>query len=390
MATGNTAVPKAPTAAWTAAYNSAVARGNTTGNAAIAANKATSNNTAKAAPAPAKPTVNDGSAGNINRGPIGGAGTVPTSGITPATPQAPAVDAGTQARLDEANRQIADLKAQLDKLNAAKEQQTRNVSSQVQLAFEQYDLGSLAPEILRMAQEGMGADQITLELQNTAAYKQRFAANEVRKVKGMNVLSPAEYIATERAYRQVMSASGLPIGFYDQNSDFQKFLENDVSATEVQQRVQLAAEAVNNAPATRDIFSQFYDEGDLIAFALDPTKAEPLIEQRIRAAEATAFGRSQGVNVTQATAEGLGRLGFNFNQLQSGMQQAGLDAGNVGKLNSIYGGDTTADDLVKSTFGTSAESAVKVKKLASQERGTFSGTSGATGASLSTNAGGRL
>jgi hypothetical protein len=79
-----------------------------------------------------------------------------------------------------------------------------------------------------------------------------------------------------------------------------------------------------------------------------------------------------------------------MSQIQSGMYTAGLDAPNVGKLNSIYGQNVTTDDLVKSTFGTEAASTDKVKKLASQERGTFGGTQGATGASLSRNAGGQL
>jgi hypothetical protein len=108
-------------------------------------------------------------------------------------------------------------------------------------------------------------------LPQTPEYKQRFAANDVRIKAGLPALSPQEYIATERAYRQVMSAAGLPTGFYDQNSDFTNFIAKDISATELKQRVDVATEAVNQAPKeSLDYMKQWYNTGDLIAFALDP------------------------------------------------------------------------------------------------------------------------
>ena len=41
-----------------------------------------------------------------------------------------------------------------------------------------------------------------------------------------------EYLATERSYRQIMQEAGVPTGFYDQTSDFTKFLASDISPAE--------------------------------------------------------------------------------------------------------------------------------------------------------------
>lgn len=374
MATGNTTKPANPSAAWTAAYDAAIARKNTPANAVVIANKT---------PA-AKPGT-----GSVNR-PTVGSGTSPTPSTGPdpsTTPDTSATDAEL-ARLRAENDTLK--KKQADD-QATKDAANRNAYDQLTQLFSSYGLDTLSSQILKMVQDGDGSDTISLKLQQTAEWKARFPANDARLKAGLSVLTPAEYISTERAYRQVMQAAGLPVGFYDSNNDFTKFLSQDVSPTEVQQRVQAAGEAINNAPkSTQDYFSQFYSQGDLIAYALDPTVAEPLIEQRIKAAEAAALAAQNGFSVGQSTAEGLGRQNFTLAQLNQGMVNSGVDAANVSKLNSIYGQDVTSDDLVQSVFGTSADAVKKVNRLASQERAAFSGTAGATGAGLSSNAGGQF
>src|SRR5690606_13079448 len=81
--------------------------------------------------------------------------------------------------------------------------------------FEGWGLGTLAPKILEFIQQGYDADTIMLMLQDTSEYKQRFAGNVQRQAAGLPVLNPAEYLALERQYRQIMSSAGLPSGFYD-------------------------------------------------------------------------------------------------------------------------------------------------------------------------------
>jgi hypothetical protein len=227
--------------------------------------------------------------------------------------------------------------------------------------------------------QGYSADAITVLLQQTPEYKQRFAANDIRIKNGLPALSPAEYIATERSYRQVMSAAGLPTGFYDSNSDFTSFLAKDISPTELKSRVDTATEAVNQAPAgTLDYMKQWYNTGDLVAYALDPTKAETLVEQRIKAAEAAGVGSTQGVNLTQQQGELIGATGVNLSQIQQGVGFLGQNLQATNKLDQIYGGNVTQDDLVKEVFQNDAAAAKKRDTLASKERAAFNG-SGAAG-----------
>ena len=249
--------------------------------------------------------------------------------------------------------------------------------------FKQYGLQTLAPQIIEMIKKGFSADTIAIELQQTKEYKKRFAANEQRVKAGLSVLTPAEYIATERSYRQVMSAAGLPVGFYDQTSDFEKFLAMDVSPTEVKSRVDTVAEALNKAPAaTKDYFKQWYNEGDMIAFALDPKRAQPLIDQRIKAAEAAAIANQSKLALTQKNAELIGSTGAGLSDIQTGVGFIALEQGTSSKLSQMYGGDdVTQEDLVMEVF--QGGNGAKRKRLASQERATFSGGSGQTKSSLS-------
>lgn len=261
----------------------------------------------------------------------------------------------------------------------------RDVAAAVTNLFRQYGLDTLAPKIVEFVQNGFSADTIAIELQNTTEYKQRFAANDARLRAGYAALSPAEYLATERAYRQVMSQAGMPVGFYDQNTDFQRFLEQDISPTEVKARVDAASEVVNQAPPeTLNYLKQWYGIGDLVAFALDPKRALPLIERRVAAAETAGIASTQGVDVGQGLAEQIGQQGYSLNQLRAGFGAVAQDAPALAKLNNIYGGAVTQDTLVKDVLLNDGAATNKVKGLASQERAAFSGSSGAGKVSVAT------
>lgn len=257
--------------------------------------------------------------------------------------------------------------------------------------FTGYGLASLAPEILKMIQEGFGSDTITLKLQETKAYKERFAANEARQRRGLKVLDPAEYLSLERQYRQIMSAAGLPIGFYDSTSDFRKFLENDMSPTELQARADAAREAVYESPEqTKAIYEGWYGEGDLIAMWLDPGVAEPLINQRIKAAEAAAFVGDTGNTISRQTAEAIGQTGASLAQLRQGAEFIGYEFDNAAKLAAISDEDYSADELASEVFLGDAEATRKRNRLASRERARFKGSGGQGNTSLSTSASGKI
>lgn len=258
--------------------------------------------------------------------------------------------------------------------------------------LQSYGLESLASTVLGYIQQGYSSDTINVLLQNSDAYKQRFAANEARKQNRLPVLSPAEYLATERAYRQVMSAAGLPVGFYDQPSDFESFLSNDVSPTEIQQRVQVASDLVYSAPqSVRDTFAQWYgNEQNMIAYMLDENRALPLIEKQAQAAKAGGYAADQGLNLTQSNAEMIGSMGLSDASLRQGIGAVSALNADTSRLSSIYGGDYTQADAVAQVFTDNQTAANKSKKLASQERAAFSGSSGIGRTSLGKTSAGQL
>lgn len=249
--------------------------------------------------------------------------------------------------------------------------------------FTSYGLGTLAPRIVEFIKGGYSSDTISLLLSETPEYQARFAGNKARLAKGLPALTPAEYLSVEQSYRQVMSAAGLPVGFYDQPEDFQKMIESDLAPQEVQQRVQAAADLVNKAPAeAKTAFGQWYSTGDMIAYALDPTRAMSAIEKAYGAATAAGYAGSQGVALDQARAEQLSTLGLTNNALSQGFGAIAQEQATAQKLAQIEGTSLTADDLIKETFLNDATAAEKRAKLSSAERGRFGGTSGAGSGSL--------
>lgn len=255
--------------------------------------------------------------------------------------------------------------------------------------FKQFDLESLAPQIIKMIQEGESPDTITLRLQETPEYKQRFAGNADRIKSGLPVLTPAEYISVERSYRQILASSGLPAGFYDSNDDFRKFIANDMAPTELKGRVDQAFDLINNAdPETISYFKNHYSTGEIAAYFLDPKKAQPLIDQAYRASRIGGAAARNGVNGVDA--EAIAKLGVTAQQGDQGFAQIGQDLPTLSKLSDIYNGNLTTQDVVNTVFQGDAEGAKKIKKLASAERAAFSGSGGTSKTSLGGTGGGSI
>lgn len=270
--------------------------------------------------------------------------------------------------------------------DAATQQQQEDAIAILTKTFESYDLGSLSDTIVNLVKQGYSADTVSLLLQDTDAYKQRFAANETRRKNGMAVLSPEEYLATERAYRQIMNAAGLPAGFYDQPDDFVNMMGKDISPAELQARVQNAADAVANAdPYYKSALQEMYGmtSGDMIAYVLNPERSLPMIQQKANAISFTAAAMRQGVDgIDVATAEQFGGMGVGKDQAESGFAQVATVLPQAEKLGEIYGDTYNTGDALNEVFGSNADAAQKRKRLASKEAASFSGSSGVRSGSL--------
>lgn len=305
----------------------------------------------------------------------------------PASQQAAgrASDGGLIINVDDPAYQAAGSSSVSTSATTADQTAQQNAYEYLKRVFEGYGLASLAPKILEMIQKGYDPDTIALMLQDTSEYKQRFKANEQRRAKGINVLSPAEYIALERQYRQLMSTAGLPAGFYDSADDFTSWIAGDVSPAEVQERVAMASQQLYSSDPyfVQQLRSYGLGDGDLTAYFLDEKRALPLLQKAFRSAQIGAEASRNSLGLSQARAELFADLGVSQDQARSAYQTIAEVLPTARKLGGIYGEDYGQTQLENELLGGSGLASQQRKRLARKELSAFSGGSGVTSKSLS-------
>ncbi|MDP9611545.1 hypothetical protein [Streptomyces demainii] len=296
-------------------------------------------------------------------------------------------------RATEAQNKVYETKGEFDKLLKG---DNRDAYMALKSLFGSYGLGSLAGKIFDYVKQGYGADTIGLLLQDTKEYKERFAANETRQKAGLPVLSPAEYLSAESSYRQILSAAGLPKGFYDNPADFRNWIAGDVSPTEVKSRVDMAVQATTQANrAYKGALYQMYgiNEADLTAYFLDRKKAEPLLKKQASAAAIGAAALRRGFALDRSEMENYATYGITADQAEQGYakiadgfeQMLGI-AGRFGDTwnQRMAEHEVFEPGLSESWSPYSSESASeKGKRLRSQERALFAGSKGSSSQGLS-------
>lgn len=276
--------------------------------------------------------------------------------------------------------------------------ESRDAYAALKAMFNNYGLGSLAGKIYEYAKQGYGADVISMLLQDTKEYRERFSANEDRIKKGLPVLSPAEYLSTEQAYRQVMQDSGLPKGFYDNPADFRNWIAGDVSPTEIKGRVDLAvANTLQANNATVQALKGLYgvDQNMITAYFLDQKRALPLLQKQAQAAQFGGEALRRGLGLDQQDLEDFVTAGLSLSQVSSGFQAIAEALPNIQAIAGRFGETFTQRELERDIIGggmtgtltqardLSVSPTAKRKRLASQERALFSGFGGATPGGLS-------
>lgn len=254
--------------------------------------------------------------------------------------------------------------------------------------FTRYGLQSLVEPLKSLITSGASSAEFSLELQNTDAYKKRFAANQERINKGLSALSPAEYVALEDQYQNVMRNYGLPASYYTKDSmgtqqGFEKFLSADVSATELEDRIMVAQDRVINAnPEVAKALKSFYPgitNGDILAYALNPQQGLSDIKRKVTAAEIGGAAARSGLTTNVSDAEYLQRYGVTKETADQGYTTiaGGLQRGS--QLASIYGEDpytqATAESEVFNVPG-AAEARKQRQKITGLEKATFGGQTG--------------
>jgi hypothetical protein len=319
-------------------------------------------------------------------------------GINPATGQSvtgptdgssnPSGNTGPTLTAEE----IAAQKAAKDAADAAKEKRISAYDTLLN-EFTKYGLGSLVSDAKDLLIE-TAPNQMSRALENTDAYKKRFIANQDRIAKGLTALSPAAYIGMEDQYQNVMRNYGLPESYWKTGLNgiqegFNKLLANDVSNTELEDRIMTAQSRVVNAnPQVKEALKKFYPDitdGDILAYSLDPAKALTDIKRKVTAAEIGGAALGQGLSTSQLSAEGLANYGVTKQRAEEGYGSIAEFLPTGQKLSQVYGESPYTQQQAESeifNLADSAAAAKKRKRLSQLETSTFSGSSGAGGGAL--------
>jgi hypothetical protein len=290
--------------------------------------------------------------------------------------------------------QIANLTTNNAATEAAKKLAERQSAFDVLRAeMDALGLGALVEPLRGLIQKDVGAAEFAIQLRQSEAYKNRFIANEGRLKKGLRVLTPGEYLRVEDAYRQTLRTYGLKQ--FDNDQYVRQFIENDISAKELSDRVSTAVQRVQNAdPAISRTLRDYYGIGqtDLVAYVLDPNQQLQKIERQVAAAEIGTVARRQGLEAGVTVSEQLAAQGISQAQAQKGYATIADILPTSEKLSQIYG--TTLEgygqvEAEQEVFNTLASAQRKRQRLIGREAAEFSGQTGVTRGSLGTSTGGQ-
>ena len=273
---------------------------------------------------------------------------------------------------------------------------TQDAYALIQGEFAQWGLGDLATILQKDMAANIGPNQAVLDIRNSDAYKARFAGNFTRQAAGLNMLTEAEYLAMENSYSNLFNQYGTKT--LANKTQFATLIGNDVSATELNNRLDLAVNQVQQAdPTVLNTLKQYYptvSNSDLVSYFLAPTETLPMLQQQVGTAQVGAAAAQQGLSDTQQRAQQLQQLGVSYSQAQTGYGKIAEVLPASQKLSNIYGAQTGINynqtEAENQYLLSSGAAALEQQKLIDLEKQQFSGRSGVVGASAAAGYGGSL
>jgi hypothetical protein len=261
--------------------------------------------------------------------------------------------------------------------------------------FAQYGLESLVEPLKGLITSGASPAEFTIKLRESEPYKKRFAANAQRITKGLRALDEADYLALEDQYQNVMRQYGLPESYYTKDATgkqpgFEQLIANDISNLELGDRLMVAQDRVlKSNPEVMAALKAFYpgiNNGDILAYTLDPKNAIKEIQRKVTTAEIGGAAIQSGLGYKgdtpesiRARAEELQRYGVDKESATKGFATIGAGLERGSQLASIYKEDpytqTTAETEVFNIPG-AKEARKQRQKITGLEKATFGGQSG--------------
>jgi len=221
-----------------------------------------------------------------------------------------------------------------------------------------------------------------LQLINTKSYYDRFGSvNEARLKQGYKALDEKTIVGMEDEYQKVLTSYNMPTGFYDQTTDFQSFLKNNLTNVDVANVIQAYRDFVTTGTDSnvRKQLKDLYGIGDeaLTAYMIDPAKGQGILEQIAGKNMNTAAALIEGLTAEEANMAqtyGAGSLGYGSQRQKYSQVQRELQT--TGNLAAIYGENFGAKEAIAAEFGGDVQAQAQAARIKATGAAAFGGTSG--------------
>jgi hypothetical protein len=268
----------------------------------------------------------------------------------------------------------------------------------IKALLSSYGIGDLGDAITNAVIKGYSTNTIELIMQDpnskdplAVAFQMRFPANKARAAAGKSVLSPAEYLRAERSYTEVLKSYG--VSNIASKEKLSSFIANDISATEVADRVGIAINRVQNAdPDTKKALAEYYpmlNQADIVNAVLDPAEGLPSLQRKIQIGEIGGAALAQGIKTSEGKtnimmgAEALANLGVTQAKAREGFQAVAEVTPRGEFLSQISPGENYGQLQAEQEAFQGLASARRARlSLTEQEKARFGGSSGTTKGSL--------
>lgn len=370
------------------------------------------------APAPApRPTNAGGGPGIVNtpQGPY--IGTLPRPTPAPLGPQtwvpqrqpgaSPGPSGPSAEEILAAARAAAEAEARRQ-ADIAEERRVNEALAAAKTFFQTYGMDALWGGVENLVRRGY-SDAATIsgilsrDANYQSAYFARFPAvqrirelNKQRQQQGLTIIaepSPATYVGLEEGYRRALT--GLPTGLWGSAQDVADWIVKDVSPEEVAERVTVARNYINYSAnaSVKNQLRRLYGmtDSEMTAYVLDEERAMGFIQteyqKRMRQATVGAAADDAGIRINDGMRDQLAgndAFGESYGNTLAGFQNVAEIADTYSQLGRMSGIETTTEELVTDQFGLTgaADIANKKRKLSSQERARFGGSSAIATTSL--------
>ena len=256
--------------------------------------------------------------------------------------------------------------------------------------FRDSGLPELADVITQIAQdEGVESGSIITEkLRQTDTYKRRFQGNTDRLAAGRSILSEGEYLYQERQYEETMKS--YQAGGLATRENFARFISNDVSPNELSKRFSNAYTRVQNAVTSGD--KPLVDElrklypgitdNEIANSILLGKEGSDYLKNKIDIAEVKAAETETGIK-SAFGAERLASEGITRQQARVGLSKVAEQKSGIEATSRMFG-DSNVEDIQKELEQENllGQTSKRTKRLASQARSQFGGSSGIRSGSL--------